>query len=65
MRACAAAAEVAVTAANDRAAGGNEVDPQAAVTSNKMKVGNTYTGGLGGREVVPGMPYESSPYVHT
>lgn len=38
MRACAAAAEVAVAVANARAAGGSEVDPQAAVASGKMKV---------------------------
>ncbi len=38
VRACAAAAEEAVTLANRRAAGGAEVDPTAAVTSSKMKV---------------------------
>lgn len=41
VRACTAAAEVAVTVANACAAGVNEVDPQAAVTSSKMKVGET------------------------
>lgn len=44
VRACAAAAEVASTAASNRAVGGAEVDPRAAVSSRKMKVGkNTST----------------------
>lgn len=40
VRACAAAAEVAATEASSRAEGGAEVDPQAAASSRKMKVGD-------------------------
>lgn len=52
-RACAAAAEVAATAASSRAAGGADVDPQAAVSSRKMKVGENKHLERGGWGVVP------------
>lgn len=71
VRASVAAAEVAMTVARERAAGG-EMDPEAAVTLSKMKVGMGYSPEGGMKHPISAVPrkrpsfhsYEDGQHIH-